>query len=190
MFFMLLPPNAISLWYGDALGSYSTPFFLQRWGMFAPSPPVTNEHLQMRVRTSSPAGPVVGDWIDLTRGLQSSTWTRPVSWQIVRLRTINGVAGRNRNIRLLRDSVDELNPTIGDLNNERLFERLQRWLVLENFGPNRGVEAVQMRAVIEKMRPFSVVTGGLTVAERRKLGIDTPEQKKEQFLHPWVLVHE
>lgn len=62
-----MPRNAVRDDLRPAVADYMLPFFDQNWGLFAPDPTNSNEHIQVRARVRDDAGEiVVTDWFDAT----------------------------------------------------------------------------------------------------------------------------
>jgi hypothetical protein len=61
----LLPLNPLRPVYADFVSEYMTPFFQQRWALFAPNPPLENKALALRCRLSTPEGDRQTPWVAL-----------------------------------------------------------------------------------------------------------------------------
>jgi hypothetical protein len=156
--FHLLPSNALTLLHPEFVSTYVRPFFVQRWTMFAPTPPTTNMQLiiQLRLMSKQDGQMHLTEWFDVVGKLRAKTWVNPFAPEVTRGRTIRGVLGHYKVMALTRQQVPEFESTPVAEQAERTFNRLLVVLADELYDPEQfQLEAVRALAVIVEIPPFS-----------------------------------
>jgi len=156
----LLPRNAITILHPEFVHRYVQPFFAQDWHLFAPKPPISNEWCEIQLRLE-PIGPGAGEprltrWFDVTTPLQKRIWANPLSAEVTRLRTIDGINGQYRTFLARRAAYPDYATYPEAALDADAYERLVLTLAREVYDPSRfRLLAVRGRTLIREVPPFS-----------------------------------
>jgi hypothetical protein len=154
----LLPSNAITILWGRFIDSYMDPFFLQNWDMFAPAPAQSNETflIQLRLSRDREGGTFLTKWIDLTSSLKRKAGLNPLSSEILRLRTIEGIILLYRNYVVRETSNPSYVPSISDSHAATIYQSLLVALASDlHITPTYKIVALRGRIVFDDIPPFS-----------------------------------
>lgn len=167
-----MPRNEVRNDLRPTVADYMLPFFDQNWGLFAPDPTNSNEHVQVRARVRDDGEVVVTDWFDATAYEIARIEHHPIPSRAARpsttfyrriVGTIGGLSGDQRAL-LLNDYSDgdwerfaEDLAVAGPASNVEAQIRLERMMAAYATGVARAVWGDRVVAVQVRLQGEDIV---------------------------------
>lgn len=155
----VLPRNPVSVLHSELIRSYVEPVFVQRWSLFAPSPPLANDRylLQVSVRSRSTSLEHLTDWFDVATPLLRRLHKNPLSPATFQYRVLEKVYRASAELEERRRASPAYEFTESDLEDRAALRRLLTVLANRLLSDSRSHDVLAMRArvVREPIPPVS-----------------------------------